>query len=148
MKRSSISSFSDPHVIAELAAHLQRNNVAAIHIEAADGELKLVAPVDASRQTPHRATPVPAPASRPGSLLAKAPTAGIFVAAHPLAHPLRPEREIAAGSAVAKGDIVAFVKVGPVLVPVIAEKAGTVASVVPETGTLVGYGTSLFTAKT
>ncbi len=144
MKRSSISSFSNPAVIAELAAHLHRNNVASIHIEAADGELKLVAPVGASLQTTHRATPVLISASQPGSLLAKAPTAGIFAAAHPL----RPEREISTGSAVAKGDIVAFVKVGPVLVPVIAEKAGKVVSVTSETGTLVGYGTSLFTAKT
>ncbi len=144
MKRSSISTFSDPHVIAELGAHLERNNVAALHIEAADGELKIVTPADASRPRPHKADLAPAPVSRRENVLAKAPTAGIFTSAHPL----RPERESVVGSTVSKGDVVAFVRVGPVLVPVIAEKTGTVASVTTETGTLVGYGTSLFTART
>lgn len=144
MKRSSISTFSDPHVIAELAAHLDRNNVAALHIEAADGELKIVTPVNTSQPRPHSAPLAAAPVSRPENVLAKAPTAGIFTSVHPL----RPERERAAGSSVSKGDIVAFVRVGPVLVPVTAEKTGTVASVTTETGTLVGYGTSLFTART
>jgi len=144
MKRSSISTFSDPHAIAELAAHLERNNVAALHIQAADGELKIVTPVDASQPRAHNAALAPTPVSRPENVLAKAPTAGIFTSVHPL----RPERESAVVSAVSKGDILAFVRVGSVLVPVTAEKTGTVASVTTETGTLVGYGTFLFTART
>lgn len=144
MKRSSISNFSDPNTLAELAAHLERNGVAALHIEAPDGDLKLVTPVRTSRPAAHHAAPAAVPVSRTQNVLAKAPTAGIFTSTHPL----RPERDSAAGSAVSKGDIVAFVRVGPVLVPVTAEKAGTVASVTTEAGTLVGYGTSLFTART
>ncbi|MFJ1310111.1 biotin/lipoyl-containing protein [Rhizobium sp. AU243] len=146
MKRQpvSISRYSEPGTIADLAAHLERNNVSAIEIETPDGSLKIVAM--AVGQAPAALRPIEtnkAPV-KAGDILARAPMAGIFTAAHPQ----RPNRAVRAGQSVAKGEIVAFVAAGPVLVPVIAEKAGTVSETVTETGALVGYGSTLLKTET
>jgi len=140
----SISRYSEPGTIADLAAHLERNNVSAIEIETPDGSLKIVAM--AVGQAPAALRPIEtnkAPV-KAGDILARAPMAGIFTAAHPQ----RPNRAVRAGQSVAKGEIVAFVAAGPVLVPVIAEKAGTVSETVTETGALVGYGSTLLKTET
>ncbi len=146
MKRQpvSISRYSEPGTIADLAAHLERHNVSAVEIETPDGSLKIVAmaggqPPAAQRPIESAKAPVKA-----GDILARAPMAGIFT----LAHPQRPERAVQAGQSVAKGEIVAFVAAGPVLVPVIAEKAGTVSEIVTETSALVGYGSTLLKTET
>lgn len=62
MKRQSvsISRYSEPGIIADLAAHLERNNVSAIEIETPDGSLKIVAM--AGGQAP--AAPRPAETAR------------------------------------------------------------------------------------
>nr|WP_236778012.1 biotin/lipoyl-containing protein [Agrobacterium tumefaciens] len=70
--------------------------------------------------------------------------AGIFTPTHPQ----RPNRAAQTGQSVAKGEIVAFIAAGRVLVPVIAEKAGTVSEIVTETGVLVGYGSTLLKTET
>ncbi|MCZ7480897.1 MULTISPECIES: biotin/lipoyl-containing protein [Rhizobium/Agrobacterium group] len=146
MKRQpvSISRYSKPGTIADLAAHLERNNVSAIEIETPDGSLKIVGM--AGDQTPAALRPIEtnkAPV-KTGDILARAPMAGIFTPAHPQ----RPDRVVQAGQSVVKGEIVAFVTAGLVLVPVIAEKAGTVSEIVAETGTLVGYGSTLLKTET
>lgn len=146
MKRQpvSISRYSEPGTIADLAAHLERNNVSAIEIETPDGSLKIVAMAGghaSAAQWPIEAAKAPA---KTGNILARAPMAGIFTAAHPQ----RPDRVVQAGQSVAKGEIVAFVAAGPVLVPVIAEKAGTVSEIVTEASALVGYGSTLLKTET
>ncbi|MGV2168401.1 acetyl-CoA carboxylase biotin carboxyl carrier protein [Agrobacterium sp. 16-172Ci] len=146
MKRQpvSISRYSEPGTIADLAAHLERNNVSAIEIETPDGSLKIVAMAGAqppAAQRPIESAKAPVKA---GDILARAPMAGIFT----LAHPQRPDRAVRAGQSVAKGEIVAFVAAGPVLVPVIAEKAGTVSEIVTEAGALFGYGSALLKTET
>lgn len=141
MKRQSvsISRYSEPGIIADLAAYLERNNVSAIEIETPDGSLKIVAMAGGQAPAaPHPAETAKAPA-KTGDILARAPIAGIFTPAHPQ----RPDRPIQTGKSVVKGEIVAFVTVGPVIVPVIADKAGTVTEVVAEAGALVGYGSTL-----
>nr|WP_246670555.1 biotin/lipoyl-containing protein [Agrobacterium sp. ICMP 6402] len=70
--------------------------------------------------------------------------AGIFTPAHPQ----RPDRAVQLGQSVAKGEIVAFVTTGLLIVPVIAEKAGTVSEIVAEAGALVGYGSTLLKTET
>ncbi len=145
MKRQpvSVSRYSEPGTIADLAAHLERNNVSAIEIETPDGSLKIVAM--AGGQAPAAQRPIEA-AKAPvkADILARAPMAGIFTPAHPQ----RPDRAVRAGQSVAKGEIVAFIAAGPVLVPVIAEKGGTVSEIVTEAGTLVGYGSTLLKTET
>lgn len=146
MKRQpvSVSRYSEPGTIADLAAHLERNNVSAIEIETPDGSLKIVAM--AGGQTPAAQRPIEAAKApeKAGDILARAPMAGIFTPAHPQ----RPDRAVLARQSVAKGEIVAFVAAGPVLVPVIAEKAGTVSEIVTEAGALVGYGSTLLKTET
>ncbi|MFK0337057.1 acetyl-CoA carboxylase biotin carboxyl carrier protein [Agrobacterium deltaense] len=146
MKRQpvSISRYSEPGTIADLAAHLERNNVSAIEIETPDGSLKIVAV--AGGQAPAAQRPIESAKApvKTGDILARAPMAGIFTPAHPQ----RPDRAVRAGQSVAKGEIVAFVAASPVLVPVIAEKAGIVSEIVTEAGALVGYGSTLLKTET
>lgn len=138
---ASISRFSTPEVLAELAAHLEAHNVRSLEIKTADGQLEIVAAAGSARSADRSpATPTPA---RTETALAKAPAAGIFLPSHPS----RPAVSTEVGKAVTQGEIVAFIKTGPVLLPVVAEKAGVVAAVAAEPGTLVGYGTPLFKAK-
>ncbi|WP_142780858.1 biotin/lipoyl-containing protein [Agrobacterium sp. T29] len=146
MKRQpvSISRYSEPGTIADLAAHLEHNNVSAIEIETPDGSLKIVAMAGghaSAAQWPIEAAKAPVKA---GDILARAPMAGIFTPAHPQ----RPDRAVQTGQSVAKGEIVAFIAAGPVLVPVIAEKAGTVSEIVTGAGALVGHGSTLFKTET
>jgi acetyl-CoA carboxylase biotin carboxyl carrier protein len=136
-----ISRFSSPEVLADLAAHLEAHNVRAVEITTTDGRLEIIAAAGTGRSVT-RAAPAISPA-RPETTLAKAPTAGTFLPGHPL----RPGSTIKAGRTVSEGETVAFVRTGHILLPVIAEKAGTVATVAAEPGTLVGYGTPLFKAK-
>lgn len=141
MKRQSvsISRYSEPGTIADLAAHLERNNLSAIEIQTPDGSLKIVAM--AGGQAPVAPRPIEAAKTpaKTGDILARAPIAGIFTPAHPQ----RPDCPIQTGKSVAKGEIVAFVTVGPVIVSVTADKAGTVTDVVAKAGALVGYGSPL-----
>ncbi|MBP8940201.1 MAG: hypothetical protein KBG72_17080 [Agrobacterium sp.] len=139
-----ISRYSEPGTIADLAAHLERNNVFAIEIETPDGSLKIVALAHGqapAEQRPIGATKAPV---KTGNILARAPMAGIFTPAHPQ----RPDRVVQLGQSVTKGEIVAFVTAGLVIVPVIADKAGTVSEIVAEAGTLVGYGSTLLKTET
>ena len=146
MKRQPVSIFrySEPGTIADLAAHLERNNVSAIEIETPDGSLKIVAM--AGGQAPAAQRPIEAAKApeKARDILARAPMAGIFTPAHPQ----RPDRAVQTGQSVAKGEIVAFVAAGSALVPVIAEKAGTVSEIVTEAGALVGYGSTLLKTET
>ncbi|MFK3780244.1 acetyl-CoA carboxylase biotin carboxyl carrier protein [Agrobacterium sp. NPDC089420] len=146
MKRQpvSISRYSEPGTIADLAAHLARNNVSAIEIETPDGSLKIVAMAGgqaAAARRPIETAKVPVKA---GDILARAPMAGIFIPAHPQ----HPDRAVQTGQSVTKGEVVAFVAAGLVIVPVIAEKAGTVGEIVAEAGALVGYGSTLLKTET
>ena len=56
MKRQpvSVSRYSEPGTIADLAAHLERNNVSAIEIETPDGSLKIVAMAGGQAPAAHR----------------------------------------------------------------------------------------------
>ncbi|MFK0207074.1 acetyl-CoA carboxylase biotin carboxyl carrier protein [Agrobacterium sp. NPDC090283] len=146
MKRQpvSISRYSEPGTIADLAAHLERNNVSAIEIETPDGSLKIVAM--AGGQAPAGERPIEAAKVqvKAGDILARAPMAGIFTPAHPQ----RSDRAVQTGQSVTKGEIVAFVAAWPVIVPIIAEKTGTVSEIVAEAGALVGYGSTLLKTET
>jgi biotin carboxyl carrier protein len=69
-----------------------------------------------------------------------APALGTLLRTHPL-H----ETPLAAdGEAVARGQAVALLKVGALLVPVVAPVGGVIVDSAAEDGTLVGYGDRLF----
>jgi len=60
-------------------------------------------------------------------------------------HPAHEAPQAAPGSQVEQGDIVAFLAVDTLLLPVVAPCAGTLSEALVGKGTLVEYGTTLFT---
>jgi acetyl-CoA carboxylase biotin carboxyl carrier protein len=68
------------------------------------------------------------------------PGFGIFLHAHPLHDtPL-----VRVGDSVAVGQLLAFLKIGPLLVPVPAQHEGVITAIVAQHGALVGFGDPLF----
>ncbi|URK86090.1 acetyl-CoA carboxylase (plasmid) [Rhizobium sp. RCAM05350] len=131
--------FSDPAVIASLAAALEAAGVDGIDIEQGTHKVRIVverggpggvSQVDASQ---------PAPATAEACFVA-APIAGFFCSGHPasVVPPFQLPREVVSG------DTLAFVRIGPVLLPVRAPKTGVLTRFVAENGSLVGYGDPLF----
>jgi acetyl-CoA carboxylase biotin carboxyl carrier protein len=76
----------------------------------------------------------------PAQATASAPGVGVFLHAHPLHD--RPVVRI--GERVAVGQGLGLLRIGPLLLPVSAPAAGQVRAVCEESGTAVGFGTSLF----
>lgn len=131
--------FSNPGVIASLAAALEAAGVDGIDIEQGTRKVRIV--VD--RGIPGRVSQVdesqPTPATAHAGFVA-APITGFFCSGHPasVVPPLELPREVASG------DTIAFVRIGPVLLPVWAPKTGVLTRFVAENGSLVGYGDPLF----
>jgi acetyl-CoA carboxylase biotin carboxyl carrier protein len=74
------------------------------------------------------------------ALLVRASAPGAFLCRHPLR-----ERAITAiGEEFHAGDLLGFLQVGPLLLPVVAPLAGMVTDVLARHGTIVGYGAPLF----
>lgn len=60
-------------------------------------------------------------------------------------HPAHDAPQAVPGSQVEQGDIVAFLTIDTLILPVVAPCDGTLSEALIGTGTLVGYGTTLFT---
>jgi acetyl-CoA carboxylase biotin carboxyl carrier protein len=79
------------------------------------------------------------PAQRPSSDVAAASTAGLFLHRHPLHETaLAPE-----GTSVRAGQALGLLRIGPLLVPVIAPRDGIVGAMLVAHETVVGFGTGL-----
>lgn len=135
--------FTDPAVMQEIAAWLESAGASAIEIETEDGRhVRIVMDDAASLRADHGQRDVVA--TVPASILtAKAPFAGHFLDAYPA----RGAPEAAEDTAVAAGDIVGFVKVGPLLMSVRSPEAGTLNECPVRTGDLVGYGDTIFSIE-
>ncbi len=137
-KRSqSISNFSEPQVIAALAAQLERQGLSAIEITTEDGHLEITSSTLAQSPT------AKSPTTASDDALARAPITGLFLTAHPM----RRDKAIEKGQKIGKGDIVAFIGIGPLLVPVTAQKAGIFNGFAASAETLVGYGDVLLKGR-
>lgn len=68
-----------------------------------------------------------------------APVAGVFLDRHPL----RQSPLLTSGAKVRKGDVVAFLRLGVVLAPVLAPVDGVHVKTLATTGALIGFGTEL-----
>lgn len=80
-----------------------------------------------------------APESKPSRQIVAAPTVGLFLHRHPLhATMLAPE-----GARVQTGQALGLLRIGPLLVPVIAPGDGIVGAMLVAHETLVGFGTGL-----
>jgi|SoiMethySBSTD1v2_1073268.scaffolds.fasta_scaffold812186_2 acetyl-CoA carboxylase biotin carboxyl carrier protein len=80
------------------------------------------------------------PAAEDDTVAMPSPGFGIFLRAHPLHEtPL-----VQAGDSVAAGKVLGFLKIGPLLVPVLAPHEGVVSAIVAQDGALVGFSDPLF----
>ncbi|MBP1860348.1 acetyl-CoA carboxylase [Rhizobium herbae] len=131
--------FGDPAVIASLAAALEAAGVDGIEIEQdarkvriviERGILGAVPQVDASQHS----------SAATHAISVAAPTAGLFCSAHPasVAPPLELPREVV------PGEMLGFIRVGPILLPVKASGTGILMRSLAGDGSLVGYGEPLF----
>ncbi len=119
--------------IEVLTALLERHGIAEFDYEDEKGSLSL------SLGNSKAAVQAPAPsASGPGII--RAPFAGVFLCAHPAST----DGEPALPLTVRQGDIVAFLKAGPMLRPVVAGRDCTLVRKLAAEKTLVGYGEPLF----
>lgn len=131
--------FSDPAVIASLAAALEAAGVDGLEIEQPARKVRIVVERCTSRTAPQIEASQQSPATIHSSTVA-APLAGIFADRHPasVATPFEPPREAVFG------ETLGFIRVGPVLLPVRASETGLVTRTLAGDGCLVGYGDPLF----
>ena len=131
--------FSDPAMIASLAAALEAAGVDGIDIEQGERKVRIVVERGVPGRAPEVDASQPPPATAHADFVA-APIAGFFCSGHPAsgALPFELPREVV------PGDTLAFVRIGPVLLPVRASKTGVLTRSMAENGSLVGYGDPLF----
>lgn len=129
--------FSDPATIAFLTDALTAAGVAGLEISRPDGQIRIVisgeggARIGSSEATPRASGSAPE--------VVKAPLAGHFCAKHPAAvTPQTLPRSVSAA------DILGFVRVGHVLLPLRAGRSGVLTRLLAEPGVLVGFGDPLF----
>jgi acetyl-CoA carboxylase biotin carboxyl carrier protein len=121
--------------LRNLAAAMSRSGIARIEIEGSGGRLSLQVSPDAA--------PVLAGGELPSAacITVAAPSMGIFCHAHP--DGLFPP--CGEGTSVEAGQILAFLQLDRLLLPVQAAGPGRIAAVLAAEGRLVGYGDPLFT---
>ncbi|WP_246754602.1 MULTISPECIES: hypothetical protein [Rhizobium] len=134
---------TDPSVMREIASWLETAGASAIEIETEDGRhLRIVMDEEAALHADKGPRDM-VPAMPARVTIAKAPFAGHFLDAHPA----RDTPAAAQDTAAAAGDIVGFVKVGPLLMAVRAAEAGMLNECSVEAGNLVGYGDTIFSIE-
>ncbi|CAN7746366.1 acetyl-CoA carboxylase biotin carboxyl carrier protein [Rhizobium leguminosarum] len=134
--------FSDPATIAFLTEELMAAGVDGLEISRPGGQLRIVvAGKDGARISSTGATPR-ASGLAPGfaSAIVKAPMAGHFCVEHPAtsAAPQNLPRSVS------DADIVGFVGVGHILLPLRAGRSGVLTRLLAEPGAVVGFGDPLF----
>lgn len=123
---------TDPQTIAFLTDALTTAGIDGLEISGPSGTLRIIVSVDGEA---HPAAPAHSPA-----LSIKAPMAGIFSPRVPGASDVPADLP----RPVADAHVLGFLRLGPVLMPLAAPKAGLVTRQFVEAGTLVGFGDTLF----
>ncbi|MBY3170561.1 acetyl-CoA carboxylase biotin carboxyl carrier protein [Rhizobium laguerreae] len=133
--------FSDPATIALLSEALTAAGVDGLEISRPGGQLRIIvagergAGINSTEATP----PVPGLAPGSASAVVKAPMAGRFCLKHSAsATPQNLPRSVS------DADIVGFVGVGHILLPLRAGRSGVLTRLLAEPGALVGFGDPLF----
>ncbi|OWV69606.1 acetyl-CoA carboxylase [Rhizobium sp. R634] len=130
--------FSDPAIIASLTEALTAAGVDGLEISRPDGQLRIVisgeggARISSTKPTPR--------APRTGPVVVKAPIAGHFSVEHPAtsAAPQTLPRSVS------DADILGFIRIGHVLLPLRAGRSGVLTKLLAEPGALIGFGDPLF----
>ncbi|OWV85305.1 acetyl-CoA carboxylase [Rhizobium sp. R635] len=130
--------FSDPATIAQLTQALTAAGVAGLEISRPGAQLRIVISGEGEARISAAETAPRAPAS--AQAIVKAPMAGRFCAEHPgtSATPQNLPRSLS------QADILGFIRVGDVLLPLRAGRSGVMTKRLAEPGALVGYGDPLF----
>ncbi|PDT10302.1 acetyl-CoA carboxylase [Rhizobium sp. M1] len=126
--------FSDPATIAFLTDALTAAGVEGLEISRPDGQLRIVTSGEGGAQV----AVLRAPGSPP--VVMKAPLAGHFCAEHPAAA-ATPQT---LPRSVSDADLLGFIRVGHVLLPLRAGRSGVLTRLLAEPGALVGFGDPLF----
>lgn len=130
--------FSDPTTVALLTEALTAAGVSGLEISWPGGQLRIV--TETGNETRIDVTTTTQPASVVQPVVFKAPMAGHFC-------PGRSSRSAAADRlprSVSAADILGFLRVGPVLLPLCAGRAGILTKQLAEPDALVGFGDPLF----
>ncbi|MBB4480545.1 acetyl-CoA carboxylase biotin carboxyl carrier protein [Rhizobium etli] len=130
--------FSDPATIAFLTDALTAAGVAGLEISRPDGQIRIVISGEGGARIGSSEATLRAPGSPP--VVVKAPLAGHFCAEHPAAA-ATPQT---LPRAVSDADLLGFIRVGHVLLPLRAGRSGVLTSLLAEPGALVGFGDPLF----
>ncbi|MEK1892576.1 MAG: hypothetical protein AAAB20_04705 [Rhizobium sp.] len=130
-----ISAFSELETLESISECLAINGVETIEITTLDGSVRITSSGGIRKHREQAAGPA-TPALVSQTVIARAPIAGVFLPGHPD----RTANEISNGDNVEAGQLVGFVRVGPVLVAVRAEAGAGVAKLDQNSGSLVGYG--------
>jgi len=125
--------FTDPATLAALTDMLKAAGVDGLEITTPDTQVKLVVSSSGKAVIPSKA----ASAEPTSAATVKAPIAGLFHLAPAADREVFPRR-------VSADAVVGFIRIGHVLVPVIAGRAGLVSGQLAEQDALVGFGDPLF----
>ena len=118
----------------QIAAHLATTDIEILDLTGPEGALRLV-------RSPGGFVVADAPEDQPPpAITVNAPGPGILL----LAHPMRAEAAAPLHAHVAQGDIIGFLRIGPLLTPVRAPQSGVMVATLAQDGATVGYGTPLF----
>ncbi|MUO80368.1 hypothetical protein GOZ80_10625 [Agrobacterium vitis] len=131
--------FTRADVIAQLTCWLEMAGVHAIDIEHNDQQISIVMTGGTAHVSRHMRSNVPVGAS----VMITSPSVGHFLAYHPA----RPDGGPQEGESVNAGDVVGFVKIGPLLLGVAAPQDGVLGEALVNAGDAVGYGTPLFSLE-
>jgi biotin carboxyl carrier protein len=130
---------SDPATIALLTDALTAAGVSGLEISRPGGQLRIVVAMGQEARVDVSATSRTAPAAT-SRVVVRAPMAGHF-------YPGRQSGSAAADNLprpVSSTDILGFVRIGPVLLPLAAGRAGILTKQLVEPDVLVGFGDPLF----
>lgn len=131
--------FSDPATIALLTAALEAAGVEGLQIDQPNRSLRIILG-NGTRSTVSDVVPAKDGEGARSATLIKAPMAGQFLTHHPL----RPDADQSYPRSIRQMDILGFLAVGPVLLPVKSTKAGIVTKSHVEHGAIVGFGAALY----
>ncbi|WP_106796353.1 acetyl-CoA carboxylase [Rhizobium sp. H4] len=129
--------FSDPVTIAFLTDALTAAGVEGLEISGPDRQLRIVISGEGGARINSQAATPRAPGSPP--VVVKAPLAGHFCAEHPAA--ATPQT---LPRSVSDADLLGFIRVRHVLLPLRAGRSGVLTRLLAEPGALVGFGDPLF----
>jgi biotin carboxyl carrier protein len=135
--------FRDPEIIGVLSDALMAAGVDELEIKGPGIHLRLVVASGSGQGSPSasaRTAPVATGAAPSAVFIVKAPMAGYFCPSSSIASSPGARHPCGVGQA----DIVGFVRVGPVLLPIPAGRSGRLSKQLAVTDALVGFGEPLF----